>query len=69
MTTAEIKALPVAEKLQLMELLWEDMRERFDGVDVSQEVREMLDRRRSRVGDGAATLLEWTAAKATLGRC
>lgn len=57
------------EKLHLMEGLWEDMRERFDCAELAQDTRDLLDRRRSRVRDGVATLLDWKTAKSTLGQC
>jgi putative addiction module component (TIGR02574 family) len=68
MTAEEIKALPIDRKLQMMEAIWEDFRDRFDRLDVPEEQKALLDLRRARVRDGAAELLDWDAVKATIGR-
>ena len=59
MTGQDIKSLSVDQKLEIMEAIWEDFRDRFDRMDVPQEHKDMLDRRRARVPDGAAQLLDW----------
>ena len=43
MTVAEVKALPVREKLQIMEAIWEDFRERFEKADISENQKRLLD--------------------------
>jgi putative addiction module component (TIGR02574 family) len=68
MTTAEIRQLPVSEKIQLMEALWQDLRERFDQMDLPQAHKDLLDQRRLRVKQGTAKLLDWDAVKSTIGR-
>ena len=68
MTTQELKALPIAEKLQIMEALWDDLRERFDQSDPPQQLKDLLDQRRARVRVGSAQLLDWDAVKSTIGR-
>jgi len=68
MTGQEIKALPVDKKLQIMEAIWEDFRERFDQFDIPQQLKSLLDQRRARVREGSAELLEWDAVKSTIGR-
>ena len=68
MTAQELKALPIDRKLQIMETLWEDFRERFGRLEVSPEQKEVLDQRRARVQDGAAQLMEWDAVKGMIGR-
>jgi hypothetical protein len=68
MTTEEVRALPVERKPQIMEAIWEDFRERFERSAISPQQKELLDRRRERVRDGAARLLDWDSVKATLGR-
>jgi putative addiction module component (TIGR02574 family) len=67
-TAEEIKTLPLAEKLLIMETIWEDLRDRFDHSDLPQHHRELLERRRARVRDGSARLLDWDAVKSTVGR-
>ena len=68
MTTEDIKALSVERKIQIMEAIWEDLRERFEGSEISPQQQQLLDRRRARVREGAAKLLDWDAVKGTLGR-
>jgi hypothetical protein len=68
MTAEEVRALPIDRKLEIMEAIWEDFRDRFDRLEVSREQIDLLDRRRARVQKGAAQLLDWESVKGTLGR-
>jgi putative addiction module component (TIGR02574 family) len=68
MTTEEVKALPVDEKIRMMEAIWEDFRERFDRMEIPQEQKDLLDQRRARVREGKARLLDWESVKGTIGR-
>jgi hypothetical protein len=68
MTVAEAKAMPIGQKFQIMQALWEDMRERFESMPVSDEVKALLDERRERVARGEAKLLDWDQVKSALGR-
>jgi hypothetical protein len=67
-TRTEAQALPWEEKERIMEALWEDMRDRFDALEVSAEVKQLLTHRRERVLRGEVPLLDWDQVKATLGR-
>jgi putative addiction module component (TIGR02574 family) len=68
MTAEEVKALPIERKIQIMESIWEDFRDRFDRLEVSPKQKDLLDRRRARVQEGAAQLLDWESVKGTIGR-
>lgn len=68
MTAEDVKALPIEKKIQIMEAIWEDFRERFDKVEISDRLKELLDRRRQRVENGEARLLDWDVVKGTIGR-
>lgn len=68
MTAEDVKALPVDTKIQIMEAIWEDLRNRFDRMEISQEQKDILDRRRARVRDGEAQLLDWESVKGSVGR-
>ena len=68
MTADEVKALPIDRKLQIMEAIWEDFRDRFDRLEVSPQQKDLLDRRRARVQQGEAQLLDWESVKGTIGR-
>jgi putative addiction module component (TIGR02574 family) len=68
MTVEDVKRLPLAEKLQIMEAIWEDLKERFEHVDMPDQLKELLDQRRARVQEGSAQLLDWDVVKSDLGR-
>ena len=68
MTTEQVKALPIEQKIQIMEAIWEDFRERFERLEISQEQKELLDRRRARVEKGEARLVDWDSVKGTIGK-
>lgn len=68
MTAEEIKTLPMAEKIQMMETIWEDLRDRFDQMEIPPQLKELLDQRRARVRNGSAQLLDWDSVKSTIGR-
>ena len=63
MTTEDVKALPEEREIQLMEAIWEDFRGRFERSEISPQHKQLLDRRRARVGEGAAKLLDWDAVR------
>ena len=68
MTAEEVKALPVDQKIRIMEAIWEDFRDRFERMEISPEQKELLDQRRARVREGKARLLNWDSVKGTIGR-
>ena len=67
MTVEEIKNLSIAQKLQIMEAIWEDFRAQFEKFDSPTQLKELLDQRRARVRDGSAQLLEWDTVKSKIG--
>ena len=68
MTVAEAKAMPIGQKFQIMEAIWEDLREHFESMPFSDEVKALLDERRERVVRGESRLLDWDQVKSALGR-
>jgi putative addiction module component (TIGR02574 family) len=68
MTVEDVKALPIDRKIQIMEAIWEDLRDRFERLELSQEQKNLLDRRRARAQEGTARLLDWDSVKGTIGR-
>lgn len=68
MTTEEVKGWPMAQKMRVMEALWQDLRDRFEHAEASPQLQELLDRRRSRVRDGAAQIRDWDSVKSSIGR-
>ena len=68
MTAQDVKTLPVEQKIQIMEAIWEDFRDRFERLEVPQQQKDLLDHRRARVREGAAQLLDWESVKGTIGK-
>jgi hypothetical protein len=68
MTMEDVRALPLERKIEIMEAIWEDFRQRFERSEIPPRQKELLDFRRARVSEGAARLLDWDAVKGTLGR-
>ena len=52
MSIAEIRQLPVREKIQIMEALWEDLREHAETAPIPQWQKDILDERRKAVESG-----------------
>ena len=68
MNIAEIKKLPMREKFQIMEALWDEMRVVADKADVPESHRLILDERREAVESGSSSLLDWDEVKDNIGR-
>ena len=56
----------MAEKLQIMEAIWEDLRAQAEQVAVPQWHRDLLDDRRKAVEEGQEPLLDWDSIKDSL---
>lgn len=68
MTAEDVKALPIDRKIQIMEAIWEDLRGRFEQMDLPQSQKDLLDQRRARVREGEACLVDWDSVKGMIGR-
>ena len=55
--------MTIAEKLRMMEELWDDLRARAEGVPVPQWHKDLLDERQQRIDAGEATFSDWESAK------
>jgi Putative addiction module component len=66
MSIAEVRKLPFAEKLQIMEASGEDLRAQAEQVPVPQWHRDLLDERRKAVEEGREPLLDWDSIKDAL---
>lgn len=67
MSIAEIKQLPLTEKLQIMEAIWDDLRAQADQIPVPQWHKDLLDERRKAVEEGREEVLDWDSIKDSLG--
>ncbi len=61
MNVEEIKHLPTGEKLQIMEAIWDDFRERFQNFELSPGDKAILDERRDRASNGTSKVRDWDA--------
>lgn len=68
MSIADIKQLPMREKVQIMETLWEEMRATADNANVPEDHRRILDARREEVESGKERLLKWDDVKDSIGK-
>lgn len=62
----EIEKLSVAEKVELLESVWESLCAHPGDVQSPEWHREVLDERRRRLEDGQATISAWSDAKVRL---
>ena len=62
-TQLQIDEMTVAEKLRIMEELWEDLRTRAEDVPIPQWHKDLLDERERLIESGEARFLDWEIAK------
>lgn len=62
-TQLPIDQMTVAEKLRIMEELWDDLRARAEGVPVPQWHKDLLDERERLIESGEAQFGDWETAK------
>ena len=60
---AEIWNLPLHEKLQMMEVLWDGIAPLEADLEVPQWHMDLLDERGQLIHDGKATFIDWETAK------
>jgi hypothetical protein len=62
-TQLQIDQMTVAEKLRIMEELWDDLRARAEGVPMPQWHNDLLNERERLIDTGEAQFDDWDAAK------
>lgn len=62
-TLADIKQLPLHEKLLVMEALWDGISREEDKLEVPEWHKEILDEREQLVAEGKAKFIDWETAK------
>ncbi len=65
---AEIRLLPLPEKLALLEAVWAELASDPDTVEVPQWHKDILDERQRLLDEGSSQLLDWELAKAQINR-
>ncbi len=68
MSITEIKKLPMREKFQIMEALWEDMRPEIEKADIPADHKRILDECEARVAVGEEKFYDFEEAKQMIGR-
>ncbi len=66
MSIAEVRQLPIREKIEMMEALWEDLQSRVDSAPVPEAHRRLLDQRRAAVEAGTEVVEDWESVKEDL---
>lgn len=68
MCISEVRSLPLREKLQLLEAIWDDLSSKIDQMEISPGECELLDARVARVRNGETEVHDWDSVKSSLGR-
>ena len=66
MSIVEVRQLPLAEKIEIMEAIWEDLRAQAERVPVPQWHRDLLNERRKAVEEGREEVFDWDSIKDSL---
>ena len=64
----EIQAMPLREKLQVMEALWDDIARQDDVLEMPQWQKDLLDERERMVAEGKAEFVDWEVAKEQIAK-
>jgi len=67
MSIADIRKLPLSEKLQIREAIWEELRQNAENVAVTDWQKKLLDTRRKAVVQGCEKILNWDEIKDSPG--
>ena len=65
-STFPIESLTIAEKLLLMERLWEDLSSRPSDVPIPEWHGDVLSKRQAAVQEGRTSFVDWESAKKRL---
>jgi hypothetical protein len=64
----DLKQMTLADKLGLMEALWDELCRREDQVPVPEWHRQVLDEREREIAEGKARFIDWETAKERIGK-
>ncbi len=65
---AEIRQLPLPEKLALLEAVWAELASSPDAIEVPEWHKDILDERQRSLDQGSSQLLDWELAKEQINR-
>ena len=60
---AELRQMPLAEKLELLEAVWSELSADPDSIDVPQWHKDILDERQQTFEQGTTEVIDWDLAK------
>jgi putative addiction module component (TIGR02574 family) len=60
---AEIRKLPLPEKLELLEAVWSELSSEPDNIAVPQWHKDILDERQRGLEQGSMKVMDWELAK------
>ena len=64
----EIQRMPLHEKLQVMETLWDDIARHGGDLEMPRWQKDLLDKRQRLVAEGKAEFLDWDVAKQQIAK-
>jgi putative addiction module component (TIGR02574 family) len=64
----EIHQMPLHEKLQVMETLWDDIARHGDDLEMPQWQKDLLDERERLITEGKAEFVDWDKAKEQIAK-
>ena len=67
-TTLEIDQMTIAEKLEVMEALWDDLCHHEAALPVHDWQKEILDQRERLIEQGTARFIDWEEAKKDIAK-
>ena len=65
---AEIRQLPLPEKLALLEAVWAELASSADAIEVPEWHKVILDERQRSLDQDSSQLLDWELAKEQINR-
>jgi hypothetical protein len=65
---AEVRKLPLREKFQILEVIWDDLSAHMEEMAVSPSVSELLESRLERIANGSAEVHDWDTVKYSIGQ-
>jgi len=68
MNVSEIRQLPLREKFQILEALWEDLGREIEEIPLSAGEKSFLDSRLARIESGETQIHDWDEVKDSLGK-
>lgn len=68
MSIAEVRKLPLREKFQILEVIWDDLSVHMEEMAVSPVVCDLLDSRLESIANGSAEVHDWDSVKFSIGQ-